>query len=67
MSEISEIKDAIIDVLICKTLIERSKILAEKDKLELYNKDYEFAFENLRDNSNPLSEYFRSEENESNN
>lgn len=38
MSEPNEVREILIDFLIHQALIERSNILAEKEKSELYNK-----------------------------
>lgn len=59
MSEIDEIKEAIIDGLICQTLIERNNILAEKAKSELYNNAIELGCEKLKDNGEPLFKLWR--------
>lgn len=59
MSEIAEIKEAIIEGLICQTLIERNNILAEKAKSELYNNAIELGREKLKDNGEPLFKLWR--------
>lgn len=59
MSEPNEAKDILINFLIHQTLIERSNILAEKEKSELYNKALELGREKLKDNSKPFFENWR--------
>ena len=57
--EPNEVKEILIDFLIHHTLIERSNILAEKEKSELYNKACELGREKLKENSKPFFEYWR--------
>ena len=59
MSEIAEIKEAIIECLICQTLIERNNILAEKAKSELYNNACELGREKLKNNGELLFKLWR--------
>lgn len=60
MSDPNEVREILIDFLIHQLLIERSNILAEKEKSELYNKACELGREKLKDNSKPFFENWRS-------